>query len=114
MVALSLEERVARIEGILEQMDKRLNHIESDIIGLRVEIRELRSEMYSRFDSLRDEVNNRFREMNERFNALERRFDGLNSRFDSFLKWIIGLILGMWTSIMITLIPILLKILGVI
>jgi uncharacterized coiled-coil DUF342 family protein len=125
MVALSLEERVAKIEGILEQMDKRLNHIESDIIGLRVEIRELRSEMYSRFDdlrgemnsrfdSLRDEVNNRFREMNERFNTLERRFDGLNSRFDSFLKWIIGLILGMWTSIMLTLIPILLKILGVI
>jgi chaperonin cofactor prefoldin len=125
MVTLSLEERVARIEGILEQMDKRLNHIESDIIGLRAEIRELRSEMYSRFDdlrgemnsrfdSLRDEMNNRFREMNERFNTLERRFDGLNSRFDSFLKWIIGLILGMWTSIMITLIPILLKILGVI
>jgi restriction endonuclease S subunit len=100
MVALSLEERVARIEGILEQMDKRLNHIESDIIGLRAEIRELRSEMYSRFDSLRDEMNSRF--------------DDLNSRFDSFLKWIIGLILGMWTSIMLTLIPILLKILGVI
>jgi restriction endonuclease S subunit len=100
MVALSLEERVAKIEGILEQMDKRLNHIESDITVIRAEIRELRSEMYSRFDSLRDEMNSRF--------------DGLNSRFDSFLKWIIGLILGMWTSIMLTLIPILLKILGVI
>jgi restriction endonuclease S subunit len=100
MVTLSLEERVARIEGILEQMDKRLNHIKSDIVGLRAEIRELRSDMYGRFDSLRDEMNSRF--------------DGLNSRFDSFLKWIIGLILGMWTSIMLTLIPILLKILGVI
>jgi uncharacterized coiled-coil DUF342 family protein len=88
-------------------MDKRLNHIESDIIGLRAEIRELRSEMYSRFNDLREEMNNRFREMNERFNTLDR-------RFDSFLRWIIGLILGMWTSIMITLIPILLKILGVI
>jgi len=31
----SLEERVARIEGILEQMDKRLNHIESEIRDLR-------------------------------------------------------------------------------
>jgi chaperonin cofactor prefoldin len=122
---MSLEERVARIEGILEQMDKRLNHIESDIVGLRTEIRELRSDIYkrlddlreemnSRFDGLRGEMNNRFRDMNERFNTLERRFDGLNSRFDSFLKWIIGLILGMWTSIMLTLIPILLKILGVI
>ena len=107
MVTLSLEERVARIEGILEQMDKRLNHIKSDIVGLRAEIRELRSDMYGRFDSLRDEVNSRFREMNNRF-------DSFNSRFDSFLKWIIGLILEMWASIMLTLIPILLKIVGII
>ena len=104
---LGLEERVARIEGIIEQIDKRLNHIESDIVGLRAEIRELGGEMYKRFDDLREDVNSRFREMNERLNILDR-------RFDSFLKWIIGLILGMWTSIMMTLIPILLKILGVI
>jgi len=31
----SLEERVARIEGILDQMDKRLNHIESEIRDLK-------------------------------------------------------------------------------
>ena len=31
----SLEERVARIEGILEQMDKRLNHLESEVRDLR-------------------------------------------------------------------------------
>jgi len=66
---MSLEERVAKIEGILEQMDKRLNHIESNMINL-------------------------------------------NKRIDSLFKWLIGLILGMWTTIMITLIPILLKILG--
>jgi CII-binding regulator of phage lambda lysogenization HflD len=28
---VSLEERVAKIEGILEQMDRRLNHIESRV-----------------------------------------------------------------------------------
>ncbi|WP_304328442.1 hypothetical protein [Candidatus Culexarchaeum yellowstonense] len=38
----SLEERVARIEGILEQMDKRLNHMES-------EIRDLRKDLSNRF-----------------------------------------------------------------
>jgi len=118
MVALSLEERVARIEGILEQMDKRLNHIESDIVGLRAEIRELRSDIYKRLDDLRGEMNSRFDslrgEINERFKEIDSLFDGLNRRFDSFLRWIIGLIFGMWTSIMITLIPILLKILGII
>lgn len=34
-----LEERVARVEGILSQMDKRLNHIETEIGGLRDELR---------------------------------------------------------------------------
>jgi hypothetical protein len=49
----SLEERVARIEGIVEQMDKRLNHIES-------EIRDLRSEMSGEIRDLRRDLNNRF------------------------------------------------------
>jgi hypothetical protein len=31
----NLEERVAKVEGILEQMDKRLNHIESELGDLR-------------------------------------------------------------------------------
>ncbi len=32
---MSLEERMARVEGILEQMDKRLNHLESELRDLR-------------------------------------------------------------------------------
>jgi hypothetical protein len=39
---VSLEERVARIEGTVEQMDRRLNHIET-------ELGELRRELNSRF-----------------------------------------------------------------
>jgi len=42
VVKSGLEERVARIEGILEQVDKRLNHLES-------EVRELRRDLNNRF-----------------------------------------------------------------
>jgi predicted nucleic acid-binding Zn-ribbon protein len=45
----SLEERVTRIESILGQMDKRLNHLES-------EIRSLRSEMNDEVKSLGDKM----------------------------------------------------------
>jgi septal ring factor EnvC (AmiA/AmiB activator) len=38
----ALRERVAKVEGVLEQIDKRLNHIES-------ELRELRRELSARF-----------------------------------------------------------------
>ncbi|MGQ9477931.1 MAG: hypothetical protein ACUVRH_05545 [Candidatus Bipolaricaulia bacterium] len=33
-----LEERGARIKSVLSQMDKRLNHIETEIGGLRAEL----------------------------------------------------------------------------
>jgi chaperonin cofactor prefoldin len=49
VVKSSLEERAARIEGILEQMDKRLNHMESEIRDLRIDMRDLRKDLYSRF-----------------------------------------------------------------
>ncbi len=76
---------MARVEGILEQMDRRLNHVEAEISNLRVEISNLRAEM----SNLRAEVS-------------------------SLFKWTVGLILGMWVTVMMTLVPILLKILGVI
>jgi len=53
-----LEERIARIEGQIDEMSKRLNHIESDI-------KELRIDQKSNF------------------------------------KWIIGLLITMWVTIII-------------
>ncbi|MEM2753514.1 MAG: hypothetical protein QXY58_03215 [Nitrososphaerota archaeon] len=35
---MSFEERIAEVEGILEQMDKRLNHVESELRDLRRDI----------------------------------------------------------------------------
>ena len=68
---VSLEERVARIEGILEQMDKRLNHLESEIGGIRDEI-------------------------------------------GSLFRWTVGLIIGVWATVITLMLPILLKLLGII
>jgi len=42
VVESDMEERVAKIEGILEQVDKRLNRLES-------EVRELRRDLNNRF-----------------------------------------------------------------
>jgi predicted nuclease with TOPRIM domain len=75
---LSLEERVARIEAILEQMDKRLNHLESELRELRGEVRGLRGEVSSLF------------------------------------RWTVGLIIGVWATVLTFMLPILLKLLGLI
>ncbi|RKY01519.1 hypothetical protein DRP77_09575 [Candidatus Poribacteria bacterium] len=74
-----LEERVARVEGILEQMDKRLSRVEAELKELRqeisAEIRELRSEMMAGFQRLDD-------------------------RFYSLVKWIIVALASMWGTLM--------------
>lgn len=48
-----LEERTAKVEGILEQMDKRLGRVE---VGLT----ELKREFKADFDSLRNELKSNF------------------------------------------------------
>ena len=74
--ASSMEERIARIEGILEQMDKRMNHMETEVRELRVyveaEIRELRREL----DELRRDLNTRF-------------------------FWLLGVQISMWVTIIL-------------
>jgi predicted RNase H-like nuclease (RuvC/YqgF family) len=72
----SLEERVARIEGILEQMDKRLNHLESEIRDLRVYVE-------SEIRSLRGEIGDLRRDLNNRF------------------LWILGVQITMWVTIIL-------------
>jgi tetrahydromethanopterin S-methyltransferase subunit B len=73
---VQLEERVAKIEGIIEQMNERLNHIETDLGTLREEtkseIRDLRSD--------------------------------LTHKIESNFKWTIGLMLTMWVTIILTII----------
>jgi chromosome segregation ATPase len=71
-----MEERVASIEGILEQMDKRLNHMETEVRELRIyveaEIRELRRGL----DELRRDLNIRF-------------------------FWLLGVQISMWVTIIL-------------
>ena len=70
-----LEERVARVEGVLEQMDKRLGRVEA-------EIKELRQEIGAEIRELRAEIRK------------------LDERFYSFMKWIIASLASMWATLM--------------
>jgi predicted RNase H-like nuclease (RuvC/YqgF family) len=75
----SLEERVARIEGILERMDKRLNHLESEIRDLRVYVE-------SEIKGLRGEIGDLRRDLNNRF------------------LWMLGVQITMWVTIILAII----------
>jgi predicted nucleic acid-binding Zn-ribbon protein len=108
----SLEERVAKIEGILEQMDKRLNHLESEIRDLRAyvegeikslrahvesEIKGLRAYFEGEIKGLRSEVVGEVKGLRGGINDLRR---DLNNRF----LWILGVQITMWVTIILAII----------
>lgn len=68
-----LEERTAKVEGILEQMDKRLDRVEVGIMDLKNEIK---SDMAK----------------------LELRIDKLETKVDNQFKWLVGIVVGMWIT----------------
>ncbi|HID55394.1 TPA: hypothetical protein EYP37_02605 [Candidatus Poribacteria bacterium] len=71
-------------------MDKRLNHIETEIEGLRREINGLRSEIRSEIGGLRSEINERFA-----------RIEG---EIKMNFRWTIGLMITMWVTIILAII----------
>ena len=80
------QERLSRLEGTYEQVDRRLDDTNSRLGGVQRAIDGLRAEMNSRFE----EVNSRFEAMNQAIDGLRsetnRAIDGLraemNSRFE--------------------------------
>ena len=67
-----MEERIAKIEGILERMDKTLDHIERGIVGVQAGM----LEMKDRAIKLRDKI-------------------------DSLFAWAVGAIITMWVTIIL-------------
>ncbi|KPV62283.1 MAG: hypothetical protein AOA65_1907 [Candidatus Bathyarchaeota archaeon BA1] len=80
-VVVKLREDVSNLKAFFSDVNARLNHLEGDVKELKGNVRELGGIM-----------------------ALNGRIDvdikALNSRINSLLKWTVGLILGMWVTVM--------------
>ncbi len=82
----TLEERLARVEGILEEVRARLNHLETEIGGLRGEINGLRQEMSREIGGLRGEIN------------------GLRQEMYTNFRWTLGVLIPMWVTIILAIV----------
>lgn len=79
MSKAGLEERLAKVEGVLEQVDKRLNHIEGDLTDLRADIRSLDGKV-------------------------DRNFTTLDGKIDRNFKWTLGILIPMWITIILAIV----------
>lgn len=100
MTTSGLEERMARLEGAYEQITFRLARLEdrvdigfselrAEIGGVRGEIGSVRSEMRSEIGGLRSEMRSEI--------------GGLRKEIRNQLFWILGLLIPMWITIIVTL-----------
>ena len=87
-----VEERMAKVEGILEEVRARLNHLESDI-----------GRLDGKIDNLRQDMNANNRELRQDMNI---GMDQLRQKIDTNFRWMVGITLGilipMWVTIILT------------
>jgi hypothetical protein len=80
----SLEERVALLEGRVQEQGAFMADFRSIGGELRQAIGDLRAEMERRFDS----IDRRFEGIDRRFDGVDRRFGGMERQF----AWLVGLL----------------------
>ena len=123
----SIESRVSVIEGTIKTQDRIFDmlhegqqNLRADIAGLRAEtnasIGEMRDDMDKRFGEVDSRIaamdvriNERINETNERIAAMELGVNEriaamdsqLNTKIDSNLKWILGVQIAMWVTIIV-------------
>jgi len=96
------EERLAKMEGIIEQMDKRLNHIETTISDMHKEFvgkfDDMHKEFTGKFDGMHKEFTGKFDGMHREFTG---KFDDLRKEITTNFRWTIGIIITMWITIIL-------------
>ncbi len=101
-----MEERIARIEGFLEQVNERVKGVENEFGIFRDEtgreISSLREETGRKLDSLREETNGRIDSLRE---EMVRNVSLLRQQVESNFRWTVGILLStiipMWVTIIL-------------
>lgn len=101
-MADALEVRIAHLEGAYEQIDKRLAGVETALSGLRQEMSQLRQEVSQEVGQLRQEVRQEVGQLRQEMNELRRQ---VSEQF----RWIVGIQILAWISILGTLLALLLR-----
>ena len=105
-----MEERVSRLEGAYEQVDKRLDDLKQEITTLRGDVGSLRDEMRREIGSLRNDIGSLRDEMRSNNESLRNEMrsdndslrsdnDSLRSEMNNRMNNVYILLLGSWLTL---------------
>jgi len=92
MAQTGLEERMAKIEGAFEQIDKRLGRLEAEVHSLREEMASLRQELHNEVATVRGEMGS-FRE------EVYREIGSLRADIKALYRMTLSVLVPMWVTI---------------
>ena len=101
-----------RITDLKENMDERFAQVDNhfrEVNRRLVEFKGYMDERFAQVDRRFSEVDRRFVELKE---DVDKRFDGVDKRFDKLdatLKWVIGLVIGLFSPIIVGILAIIIK-----
>lgn len=76
-----IEERTAKIEGILEQMSERISDLREEVSSLRADFNSLRADLDTKVEGLRQEMGK------------------LNQGIQDNFRWTMAIMIGSWVTI---------------
>lgn len=98
-----MEKRISTLEGKVSEYDRTFDMMREDIRGVysRIEetnarIDDLRSDIDKRIDDLRSDMDRKIDDTNKRIEGMDIR---INTRIDSNFKWMLGIQIAMWITI---------------
>ena len=92
----SLESRVGRLEGIVEQIDKRLTNIEQDQRETLKRLEALRSEMREKMNITRSEMRGEMNITRGEMNIMRGEINTLRSEMNTSFRWLVGIIVTLF------------------
>ena len=104
---LDYGDRLGRLEGIIEQINDRLGSLERRMSSLETQMSSLKSDLEGRMSSLESKLEAR---INSLKSDLESRMNSLESSHRRDFRWLIGTMIGMWTTMMGLLVTVVVKV----
>jgi len=101
----SMEERMARLEGSYEQIDRRLGTLEQDVWGLRADLNAWVDRVDGRFGQMESRfghIESQIDRIDTRIDQMNTRIDRVESRIDRLFYWQLGLMGAIAASILTT------------
>jgi predicted nucleic acid-binding Zn-ribbon protein len=95
----TLEERVAYLEGKVEEHSKAWEDLKDMIINLEGRINALDQKVDRRLDALDVKVERFREELSRRIDSLDHRIDSLDQKFSRYFLWIIGIQMSIFLAI---------------